>query len=106
VISCLGASETSFVEARVPTISILRPEPEQKLVSLAPVLLLAVLLVSWNGTAWSGAVTGGAVSLVAAERSDVEWKESQQVSVHPPASVATFTVPWHGLASGALATAE
>ena len=51
-----------------------------KLAALAPVLLLAVLLVSWNGTAWSGAVASGAVSLVAAERSDVEWRESQQVS--------------------------
>jgi hypothetical protein len=41
-------------------------------------LLLAVLLVSWNGTARSGAVTGGAVSLVAAEWSDVEWKEASK----------------------------
>ena len=31
----------------------------------------------------------------------MERRESQQVSVLPPARVATFTVPWHGLASGA-----
>jgi hypothetical protein len=63
------------------------------------VLLLAVLLVSWNGTAWSGAVAGGAVSSAAAKRSDVEWRESRQVSGHHLARVATFTVPWHGLAT-------
>src|SRR6516225_5786958 len=72
-ISCLGASATSFAEAKVLTISTLSPELEQKLVALAPVLLLPVSLVSWNGTAWSGAVASGCFLFRWQLRSGATW---------------------------------
>ena len=76
-------------------------QAEQKLIALAPGLLLAVLAVSRNGTAWSGAASRRRcfVGCCGVERCGAEGKPASQRS--PSGKGRDFHGAQHGLASGA-----
>jgi hypothetical protein len=79
----------------------------KKLIALAPVLLFAVLLVFRNGRSAAEREPAAVVfyaDLPWSGVSEVRTKASKSADLavsHHPARVGTFTVPWHGLASGA-----
>jgi hypothetical protein len=96
-----GASAASFVEAEVLTIAILWPESQQKLVALAPVLLLAVLLVSWSGTERSGVNDVGVVRRQLRSGMRRSGGKAGKSASHHPGKGREFHGATHGLASGA-----